>query len=68
MEQMALQNGGPDRVKDMIGGKGIGLILKTLSIQYRVRSGDLQNDTSVKANISQLRDQWYTLTLYVAGS
>lgn len=36
MEQMALEAAGPHAVKDMISGKGVGLILKSLSISYRV--------------------------------
>jgi hypothetical protein len=37
MEQMALQNGGPKQVENLISGRGTGLILKSLAIQYRVR-------------------------------
>ncbi|KAF8316669.1 Thioesterase/thiol ester dehydrase-isomerase [Clavulina sp. PMI_390] len=35
MEQMALDTKGPQGVKDLLAGQGIGLILKKLTINYR---------------------------------
>jgi hypothetical protein len=36
MEQLAYKAGGEECRKAIIGGKGVGLILKTLTINYRV--------------------------------
>lgn len=36
MEKMALETKGPEAVKNLLTGRGIGLILKSLTINYRV--------------------------------
>lgn len=38
MEQLGEDAGGPERRAQLLAGQGVGLILKSLAIKYRVRT------------------------------